>query len=182
MRRYNLLLLATPVYTQLSFLSRWPGAPEPHRYMKSARLGFSFILFVLLLCVIAPPSGSAQQKEAPARDQSAAPTGTYAPHQKPIIWDPFSSPLTNSVPLFTLRLETNGTYIAEAPNPPPRFFSEGCRPEIASGTWRWDAQKREFELAPGDDFTFYIKRLPLDPHNPNHLVWGSSFLERRENK
>jgi hypothetical protein len=27
----NLLLLATPVYAQLSFLSQWPGAPEPDR-------------------------------------------------------------------------------------------------------------------------------------------------------
>ena len=28
----NPLLLATPVYAQLSFLSRWPGAPEPERW------------------------------------------------------------------------------------------------------------------------------------------------------
>jgi hypothetical protein len=28
----NGLLLATPVYASLSFLSQWPGAPEQERY------------------------------------------------------------------------------------------------------------------------------------------------------
>jgi hypothetical protein len=150
---------------------------------KSTRFFFSLILFVLLLASIAPPSGSAQQKEVPVGGQSAAPTGTYVPEARgSTSWDPFSSRPTNSVPLFTLRLETNGTYVAEVLHPPRNLFNDyGRRPEVARGTWRWDAQKREFELAPGD-FTFYIRRLPQDKRNPNRLLWGHSFLERQENK
>ena len=35
MEKANPSLLATPVYVQLSFLSRWPGAPDLGRYAKA---------------------------------------------------------------------------------------------------------------------------------------------------
>jgi hypothetical protein len=137
------------------------------------------LLIAFLLASIEPPSSSAQQEQTPTRERSAAPTGTYVPHLEPGIWDPFSSRPTNTIPLFILRLETNGTYVAESAH--RRLTPDGLRLEVARGTWQWDARSREFHLQPGD-FTFYIKRLPVDERNPNRLVWGSSFLERLESK
>jgi hypothetical protein len=149
--------------------------------MKSTRLGFSSILCVLLL---GAPNGWTQEKEV--SDQSAAPIGTYAPAQTPVIRDPLSSLPTNSVPLFTLRLETNGTYFAQTAAH-LRPMQDGdlirLRPhsEVASGTWRWDGPKREFRLEPGQ-FVFYIKCLSVDKQHTNRLVWGNSWLVREENK
>jgi hypothetical protein len=90
---------------------------------------------------------------------------------------------TNEAPLFTLRLETNGTYMAEALRPAPRAFEDlaGRHPDVNRGTWRWDAQRSEFQLEPGD-FVFYIRHLPVDKRDPNRLVWGASFLERQRTK
>jgi len=54
---------------------------------------------------------------------------------------------TNGYPIFTLRLETNGTYYAEAAAP---RCSQGIDAAgllvsgVARGTWKWDAQNREF--------------------------------------
>ncbi len=160
-----------------------PAVAHSTRYMKSTRSVFSSIFCVIALASIAPRSGSAQQKEIPLVDQSTAPVGSYAPSRKPISWDPFSSLPTNNVPAFTLRLETNGTYFAQTTELWP--VQEGdtitLRPQIARGKWQWDAQKREFHLEPGD-FIFYIKRLRVDAFNPNRMLWGSSFLERQEDK
>ena len=146
-------------------------------------LSFSIVLGILLACVALPRGATAQQKTT-APYQFSAPTGTYAP-PRPVRRNLFGLMETNGVPGFTLRLETNGTYVAESSTP---RYSQGIDgtslfgyPDIARGTWRWDAQTREFILEPGK-FTFYIKRLPMDKGNPDHLVWGSGFLERRQDK
>lgn len=145
----------------------------------------SIVLGILLACVASPWGATAQQKATPAPNQSSAPTGTYAP-PRPVLRNLIGLLETNGVPAFTLRLETNGTYVAEASKPRYSQSINGTGPlfsypDIARGTWRWDAQTREFLLEPGK-FTFYIKRLPVDKGNPGHLVWGSSFLERQEDQ
>ncbi len=134
------------------------------------------ILSALLFAFIAPAISSAQTKESPA----APPTGTYAPAIRltPNPLDP-----TNNVPLFSLRLETNGTYVAKSGE---RFPTQDgdilrLRPQIARGTWRWDSAKREFQLDPGD-FVFYIKRLPVDQQRTNRLVWRKDWLVREDEK
>jgi hypothetical protein len=153
--------------------------------MKSTRfVSLSIVFGILLACVASPCGVPVQQKAPPVPNQSPAPTGTYAP-PRPVwrnligLWE------TNGVPVFTLRLETNGTYVAQASEPRYSPSIDGTRlfsyPDIVRGTWRWDAQAREFLLEPGK-FTFFIKRLPLDKSNPDHLVWGSSFLERQEDR
>lgn len=141
------------------------------------------VLGIFLACVALPWGVTAQQKTTPPY-QSPAPTGTYAP-PRPVRKNLFGLMETNGVPAFTLRLETNGTYVAQASKP---HYSQGINgtglfsyPDVARGTWRWDARAREFLLEPGK-FTFDIKRLPVDKRNPNHLVWGSSFLERQEDQ
>lgn len=155
------------------------------RYMKSKAFASLSIVFGILLAGVASPwHATAQQKGTLAPNESPAPTGTYAP-PPPMRRNLFGLLQTNGVPAFTLRLETNGTYVAEASKP---RYSQGIDgtglfsyPDIARGTWRWDAQTREFLLEPGQ-FTFYIKRLPVDKGNPDRLVWGTGFLERHENQ
>ena len=155
----------------------WPGASQFLRYIKNIYLAFSCILSALLLSCIVPQNSSAQEKHAQATAQTGAPTGTYTcPDEIRSGAFPFAT--TNSVPVFTLRLETNGTYVA---NSAIYTDSYGRHPDVARGTWRWDAQNREFLLEPGS-FTFYIKRLQLDKSNPNRLIWGASFLQRQESK
>ncbi len=161
------------------------AVPDRLRYMKSTRfLSLCIVFGILLVCVASPWGATAQQKATLAPKQYPAPTGTYAP-PPPMRRNLFGLLETNGVPAFTLRLETNGTYVAEASKPRYSPSIDGTRlfsyPDIARGTWRWDAQTREFSLEPGK-FTFYIKRLPVDKGNPDHLVWGSSFLERQEDQ
>jgi hypothetical protein len=139
---------------------------------------------ILLACIASPWRATAQQKATPAPNQSSAPTGTYAP-PSPVRRNLIGLLETNGVAAFTLRFETNGTYVAEASEPRHSHGIDGTGlfsyPDVARGTWRWNAQTREFLLEPGE-FTFYLKRLPVDKGNPNHLVWGSSFLERQEDR
>ena len=80
-------------------------------------------------------------------------------------------------------METNGPYVAKTTYGVPTQDGDLVRllPEVARGTWRWDAEKREFRLEPGD-FAFYIKRLPVDEEHTNRLVWGKSWLVREEDK
>jgi hypothetical protein len=85
--------------------------------------------------------------------------------------------------MLTLRLETNGTYLAESGLPDQTAYIDGTypyhMPDVSKGTWRWDAQNREFLLDPGG-FTYgRIQCLPVDKGNPNRLVWGHRFLERQ---
>ncbi len=151
------------------------------RYMKNTHSTFLPIVCLLLL---GAQHGWTQQKQVPVRDQSAAPIGTYVPAQNAVERNPLSPLPTNSAPLFSLRLETNGAYFAQTA-PEVRATQDGDlvrllpRSEIARGTWRWDAQKREFQLQPGD-LKFYIKSLPVDPQYTNRLVWGSSWLVRKQ--
>jgi hypothetical protein len=155
------------------------------RYME--RTSFRCLLFlvvVLWLVGINTRRSLAQQTGAIASGQFSAPTGTYVAVPSRPDYSPFAlTAPTNEIPLFTLRLETNGTYVAEALRPPPRAFEDliGRRPDVQRGIWRWDAQRLEFQLEPGD-FVFYIKRLPVDKRDPNRLVWGSHFLERQRSK
>jgi hypothetical protein len=131
-------------------------------------------LFAVLLSCQAPLSRAVQQNTPSATPQPAPPTGTYTEGHS-----------TNRHPAFILRLETNGTYVAESSIPRHSQGIDGggnfSYPDIAKGTWHWDAQKREFLLEPGN-FIFYIKRLPQDAVKTNRLVWGSGFLERQERK
>jgi len=179
------LLQWTPRNVLVVFRSLWRRATERSRYMKnisSRRLLFLFV--ILSLVAINTRRGLAQQREAIASGRFSAPTGTFVPVRSHPDYSLFALiAATNEVPLFTLRLETNGTYVAEALEPPPRAFEDliGRHPDVKRGTWRWDAQRLEFQLEPGD-FVFYIKRLPVDKLNPNRLVWGGSFLERQTNK
>lgn len=161
----------------------WPRATAQRRYMKSARLDLLLLALVLLLACVEPLGGLAQQKAASSGDQAAPPKGTYA-YFTVQPYSPFVP--TNRVPLFTLCLETNGTYLAKytqerVPTQDGDLVRLLPRTNTAQGTWRWDAQTREFQLEPGD-FIFYIKRLPVDKADPNRLVWGRGFLERQESK
>ncbi len=108
----------------------------------------------------------------------AAPTGTYEYYMGHVT--------SNSVPVFTLHLYTNGTYLGRqieraVPTQDGDLFRLLPRTNTARGTWHWDAEKREFRFEPGD-FIFYIKTLPADKHNTNRLVWGRGFLVRKENE
>ena len=175
----------TPRVRCVCILRQSRGTAAAERYMKnisSRRLLFLFV--ILSLVAINTRRGLAQQREAIASGRFSAPTGTFVPVRSHPDYSVFALiASTNEVPLFTLRLETNGTYVAEALDPPPRAFEDliGRHPDVKRGTWRWDAQRLEFQLEPGD-FVFYIKRLPVDKLNPNRLVWGGSFLERQTNK
>jgi len=48
----NPLLLATPIYAQLSFLSRWSGAPEPDRWAATIIMRAVIIVFVASLASV----------------------------------------------------------------------------------------------------------------------------------
>ena len=155
-------------------------AAHPQRYMKDPRSFFARVLCALLLVCLAPLSVSAQPREATI----AAPTGTYACDFR--IWYGPHFVVTNSVPLFTLHLDTNGTYLAEyteqrVPTQDGDLVRLLPKTTTARGVWCWDAQKREFRLE-GGCFQYYIKCLPLDTQHTNRLVWGSSWLVREENK
>ena len=175
-RKLNNRRQGTPRVRPASIFRQWRGAAVAERYMKSSCfVSLSIVFGILLACAASPCVATAQQK---------APTGTYSP--PPRFWrNMIGLWETNSVADFTLRFETNGTYVAQASQPRYSPSIDGMRlfsyPDIVRGTWRWNAQAREFFLEPGK-FTFFIKRLPLDKTNPDHLVWGSSFLERREDR
>jgi hypothetical protein len=134
---------------------------------------------ILLLTCTVPQSGSAQERASQAATLSAPPTGIYAPlvsTHSHFLFAPTNSLLelmlpTNNVPLFTLHLETNGTYEARM-----KLNTDARR-----GTWHWDAQNGEFFLTPGS-FTFYIRRLPVDKLNTNRLVSGFGYLVRQESE
>jgi len=136
-------------------------------------------LTFLLTCL---GSGFALAQAPQKSPQSGAPTGTYAPYvdaRKDV--SSWQTPV--QTPPFTLRLETNGTYVAKTTQGVPTMDGDLVRvlPEVARGTWRWDVEKREFRLEPGD-FKFYIKRLPVDTQHTNRLVWGQSWLVREADK
>ena len=142
----------------------------------------SVILLLFLLACLDPRPAMAQAQ--PKGPQSGAPTGTYAPSvQAPKDSWSWQTPFRTPTPPFTLLLETNGTYVARTTYGVPTQDGDLVRllPEVARGKWRWDSEKREFRLEPGD-FKFYIKRLPVDTQHTNRLVWGKSWLVREENK
>jgi hypothetical protein len=135
--------------------------------MKIAQFGTRLLVFWFALACGAPHFGLAQaQQQTPATPSSArAPTGTYVAYvdpQKKVSWQ---------IPLFTLRLETNGTYSAQ---------STDTATKTSRGTWRWDVKQGQFRLEPGD-FVYYIKCLPVDKQHTNRLVWGKSWLVREDN-
>ena len=166
--------------------------------VKRNRLNFSSSILAVLIIGFSPWSGWTQSNETHSASGSAAPTGTYGCDLR--IWvgpllprQPGAPPLfpgneTNKVPLFTLRLETNGTYVATSAVPHLSAGIDGYGVysflDEGRGTWLWDSQKREFLLTPvpGTGFTWYLARLPLDKRDSNRLVCGSSFLERQERK
>jgi hypothetical protein len=156
--------------------SHWLAASEADRYMKSA------VLLLFLLACLGPRLAMAQEQQKGL--QSGAPTGTYAPYVE-VPKDSWSWPTQTParMPPFTLELKTNGTYVAKSTYGVPTQDGDLVRllPEVARGRWRWDAEKREFQLEPGD-FTFYIKRFRVNKANPNRLVWGRAFLERRDSE
>jgi len=163
---------------QLRFEPLWrlAGTADAGCHMKSILP----LLFVLACLGVL----SALAQEQPKTPQSAAPTGTYAPciEAPKVLWSLPTQTLVGTPP-FTLRLETNGTYIAKTTFGLPTQDGDLLRllPQVARGKWRWDAEKREFQLEPGE-FMFYIKRLPVDQQLTNGLVWGKSWLVRKENE
>jgi hypothetical protein len=82
-----------------------------------------------------------------------------------------------------LHLATNGTYVAKTTFGVPTQDGDLNRllPEVVRGKWSWNAEKREFQLEPGD-FMFYIRCLPVDPQYTNRLIWGGSWLLREDNE
>ena len=145
--------------------------------MKSIQFGHTSLLFSFLLAWLVTQFGLAQEQQKAPATPSGAPTGTYAAYVDP------HKRVLRQTPIFTLRLETNGTYFAQSGHRVPTQDGDVVRllPEIARGTWRWDADNWEFRLQPGD-FVFYIKCLPVDKQHTNRLVWGQSWLVREENK
>ena len=151
---------------------------QKHCYMKSV------VSLLFLIACLGPRFALAQEQGK--RPQSGAPTGTYAPqaHVTTNAWSwqtPAQTP--DLTPPFTLQLETNGTYVAKTTYGVPTQDGDLVRllPEVARGTWHWDAERREFWLEPGH-FMYYIKCLPVDKQHTNRLVWGSSWLVREENE
>ena len=140
----------------------------------------SVVLLLFGLTCLEPLLAMAQEQQK--SPQSGAPTGTYAPYvvAPNDSWS-FQTPVLT--PPFTLQLATNGTYVAKTTYGVATQDGDLVRllPEVARGTWRWDAEKREFRLQPGD-FVFYIKCLPVDRQHTNRLVWGKGWLVREENK
>lgn len=81
--------------------------------------------------------------------------------------------------MFTLQLNTNGTFVAETSSRYAQLDGDLMRmlPDVERGTWQWDAQRREFHLKPGK-FRFPISRLSVDPMDTRRLTGGTGFLER----
>ena len=146
--------------------------------MKSIGFRFFIALPAIVLICLGHSTVIAQSATRPVV-LNKAPTGTYAAFNE---WTSIIG-TTNRSLMFTLRLETNGTYIAQTADLSP--VQDGdlvrLRPEMSRGKWCWDAQKREFRLEPGD-FIFDIKRLKVDEFNSDRILWGHSFLERQEDK
>jgi len=148
-----------------------------NRYMKNV------VVLLCLLACLGPRFALAQEQQKP--QQPVAPTGTYAPYVKAPknsgAWQTPAQTPAGTAP-FTLRLETNGTYVAKTTFGIPTQDGDLLRllPEVARGRWRWDAEKREFRLEPGN-FMFYIRCLPVDKQHTNRLVWGKNWLVRDEN-
>jgi hypothetical protein len=91
----------------------------------------------------------AEETTAPKQNQTNAPTGTYA--------------TTSPIPM-TVRLITNGTYEATCDGQDKRGSQ--------TGTWQWDAQRREFRLKPtAGNFPFALRRLRVDKHEEECLQW-----------
>ncbi len=157
---------------QRAFAAPWRLVPAAHRqrYMRTIKLQFWSLLFSFLAGSVTAYCGPAEEPHKAPVALSNAPTGTYVAYM---------DPQKGLYPVFTLQLRTNGTYFAETGHRVPAQDGDLVRllPETARGTWRWDAEKREFRLEPGK-FKFYIERLPADKQNTNRLVWGSSWLVR----
>src|SRR5690242_16847224 len=132
---------------EIAFGSHRRRIADRRRYMRSIGLSFFVALPAIVLGCLGPATTSAQQSIASRGIRDTAPTGTYAAFQP--VSDPFAP--TNRIPVFTLHLETNGTYVAETADSWPVQDGDQVvfRPQIARGTWQWDAQKREFHLEPG---------------------------------
>lgn len=166
-------------------LRRWRLAAGQRRYMRPSNGTIRLALAAALLAFIALLDTSAQETNSWSRVPSPAPTGTYVAYFPPQPASLFGLHLTNRSPMFNLQLKTNGTYVAETCFRNPKLDGDLTRmlPEVARGTWRWDAQAREFQLHPGT-FMFGIRRLLVDPADTSRLIWGTgpSSLERDQSR
>ena len=146
MEAHNDLLLATPVYATLSFLSQVPGAPEHRRYMHAATVKIVRCVFPLLFCA----QGLCQAADQASRPRPLAETLVGAFESAARGDTLFAAKTsTNGVPLFTLTLETNGTYsvFCASVSVEPKIDGGGyIVPGFEFGTWRQGGDRYHPEL------------------------------------
>ena len=93
-------------------------------------------------------------------------------------------------PAVKLRLNPDGTYIAEDIGPPEfwtlaegnRFYPEPIKFRPQVGHWAWNHETGELTLiaeAP-DCFRWDLRHLRFSSVDPNRLAWGGGFLERQD--
>lgn len=140
--------------------------------MRAACTLSMLVLLSFVACSIKPRTAAS----GVARPSAQAPTGSFV------------GPSDN--PVLKLRLETDGTYIAEDIGPPEFWFMmEGNKvyPQRIKlppqkGRWTWDSETGQMMLTAETpaSFRWGIQHLRADKDNPERLAWGGSFLERAE--
>jgi len=145
----------------------------------SIRALLGLLLLSLVSCATHPP------QRVHADNHSQPPIGTFVSQFK---WK--TSPDAQAIPLLSVRLNADGSYLAEDLGPPEYdVIMEGTRAYPSRvfqpnqrGHWSYDERTRKLCLTPEPDLCWRwgIRNLRVDANNPDRLEWGSGSLERIE--
>ena len=195
--RLNHRTSTNPAMTQpLQSQIHWRGVVDPKRYMSRTissvgqPMGYLFLL-CLVSCV-----GPSSREQVNDYHKSRCPIGTfikYATYSSN--WEAQPIALMNArlntqlIALFSVRLDDDGTYLAEDYGPPEftfimegnRMFPSRANPAVEKGRWSWDKQTRKLLLVPTYGFRWDIRHLRFDSSNPDRLEWGGSFMQWSSN-
>ena len=173
-----------------------PARLSSGRYLARTIFSRGRPMLCLLLSCLVSCVGPSTRVQTNDQHQSRPPTGTfikYAAYSSN--WEAQPIALMNArlntqlIALFSVRLDDDGTYLAEDYSPPEFTFIVGgkmmfpsrANPAVEKGRWSWDKQPRKLLLVPTYGFRFDIRHLRFDSSNPDRLEWGGSFMQWSSN-
>jgi hypothetical protein len=161
------------------------------RYMRVTRLLVALLLLGVTSCST-QRAVRGSNPEGMGHDRQVGPTGTFIGPtvRNPDLMADFSG-AHGSAPVVKVRLETDGTYVADDIGPPEfwmmmegkEVYPQRIKFPAQKGHWTWDRETGELTFTPETQaaFRWGIAHLRFEKNNPSRLGWGqNAFLERQE--